>query len=83
MSERLEFIPLGVYQHYKGKQYRVLGFAYSAKGHETVVLYHALYPVDDLDVAFGGKVTFMRTQRNFTENVVVDNQPVARFQFVA
>ena len=39
----MSLIPLGVYRHYKGKQYEVIGFAKHSETLEDMVIYKALY----------------------------------------
>ena len=36
-------IPRGIYQHYKGQQYEVLGCAHHSETEELLVVYRALY----------------------------------------
>lgn len=36
-------LPLGIYQHYKGNQYELLGFARHSETLEEMVIYKALY----------------------------------------
>lgn len=38
-----EIIPGAIYQHYKGKQYRVIGVGKHSESLEDMVLYEALY----------------------------------------
>ncbi len=38
-----DLIPLGLYRHYKGKDYSVLGFAKDSETQEQMVLYVPLY----------------------------------------
>ena len=40
-------IPLGVYRHYKGNQYEVVGFAKHSGTLEDMVIYKALYGESD------------------------------------
>ena len=60
----------GLYQHYKGQQYRVLGVAKHSETEEELVVYQALYG------AFG---LWVRPLSMFTEQVEVDGQQQARF----
>jgi hypothetical protein len=66
-------IPLGRYRHYKGKDYSVVGFARHSETEEVMVLYVPLY---------GEGGYWVRPLSMFTETVVVDGQPQARFTLV-
>ena len=67
-------IPLGVYRHYKGNLYEVIGFAKHSETTEDMVIYKALY--DD-----GG--TWVRPLSMWSELVDVEDKKVKRFEFVA
>ena len=60
----------GIYRHYKGQRYRVLGTARHSETLEPLVVYQALYG------EFG---LWVRPAAMFCETVVLDGQPVARF----
>jgi cyclomaltodextrinase / maltogenic alpha-amylase / neopullulanase len=66
-------LPLGIYQHYKGKRYEVLGVAKHSETEEDLVVYKKLY--DD-----GG--LWVRPLKMFLEDVEVDGQKVPRFKFI-
>jgi len=63
----------GVYEHYKGRRYEVLGCARHTETDEEFVVYRALYGTCGL---------WVRPKAMFTETVVVDGQAVPRFRFV-
>ncbi len=63
----------GLYRHYKGPQYRVLGVARHSESEEQVVVYQALYG------EFG---LWVRPLQMFCEQVVVDGETVPRFALV-
>lgn len=63
-------IQTGVYQHYKGPQYRVLGVAKHSESEEELVVYQALYG------AFG---LWVRPLSMFIEQVEVEGQMQPRF----
>ena len=65
----------GVYEHYKGKKYLVLGTALNTETEELVVVYVALYEVQ-------GIRTFIRPLAMFTETILVDGKEVLRFRYV-
>jgi len=67
-------IELGVYQHYKGKRYQVMGVAKHSETLEDLVVYKKLY--DD-----GG--LWVRPYGMFKENVIVDGREVPRFKFIS
>jgi hypothetical protein len=67
-------LELGVYEHYKGKRYQVLGVAKHSETLEDLVVYKKLY--DD-----GG--LWVRPYGMFMESVVVDGKEVSRFKFIS
>ncbi|ARS53143.1 DUF1653 domain-containing protein [Kushneria konosiri] len=64
---------LGVYRHYKGSDYEVLGVAHHSETEEPLVVYRALYG------EFG---LWVRPLSMFRENVEIDGEPVARFSLI-
>lgn len=60
----------GLYRHYKGNEYRVLGLARHSETLEVLVVYQALY---------GERGTWVRPAAMFVETVEVAGQRVARF----
>ncbi|AMO75369.1 MULTISPECIES: DUF1653 domain-containing protein [Pseudomonas] len=64
----------GLYRHYKGQHYRVLGVARHSESEETLVVYQALYG------EFG---LWVRPLGMFTEAVEVDGELVPRFALVS
>lgn len=66
-------ILLGVYRHYKGNQYEVVGFAKHSETLEDMVIYKALY----------GEAWHMGSPAFMWENPIeVDGRTVKRFEFV-
>lgn len=63
-------IQVGIYQHYKGPQYRVIGVAQHSESEEQLVVYQALYG------AFG---LWVRPLSMFVEQVQVQGQCQPRF----
>ena len=70
-------IPVGRYQHYKGKPYEVIGQAYHSETLEPLVVYKALYQSE-----FPEGTLWVRPLKMFLETVVVNGQAVPRFQKV-
>ncbi len=68
-----ELIPLGLYRHYKGKDYSVLGFAKDSETRDTMVLYVPLY---------GEGGYWVRPLSMFTEQVDVNGKIMPRFKFM-
>ncbi len=60
----------GLYRHYKGNDYRVLGLARHSETLEPLVVYQALY---------GEHGLWVRPQPMFLETVNHDGGPVPRF----
>jgi hypothetical protein len=60
----------GIYRHYKGQRYQVLGTARHSETLEELVVYRALY---------GERGLWVRPAAMFSETVMVGGVPVARF----
>ena len=65
----------GIYRHYKGKDYLVLGTAVHSETLETVVVYTCLHPNDTSPM-------WVRPLDMFTGTVEVDGETVERFRYV-
>ena len=67
----------GIYQHFKGKQYKVLGTARHSETLEELTLYQALYETD-----FGKNTMFVRPTKMFEETITRDGKTMKRFQLI-
>jgi hypothetical protein len=72
-----DHIQLGIYKHYKGKLYEVIGAARHSETLEELVVYKALYETE-----FGKDALWVRPKRMFFENVQINGQTVPRFEFI-
>jgi len=63
----------GLYRHYKGNEYQVLGVAGHTETQERMVVYRALY---------GEYGLWVRPLSMFVEQVEVEGALVQRFQFL-
>jgi len=68
-------IKLGVYEHYKGKKYRVLGVAKHSENLEDMVMYEALYENELAKL-------WIRPLAMFLEEVEIDGKQVPRFVYI-
>lgn len=68
-------IKLGIYQHFKGMKYRVIGVAKHSETLEDMVIYEALY---DNPVA---KI-WVRPAKMFTEIIEKDGKKLKRFEYI-
>lgn len=66
---------LGIYKHYKGKEYRVIGVAKHSETLEDFVVYEALY---DNDLS----KLWIRPIGMFLEELEVEGGSVQRFTFI-
>ena len=66
--------PPGLYRHYKGGQYRVLGTVRHSETLEPMTLYQALY---------GQQGLWVRPAAMFGETVVIDGVERARFERIS
>lgn len=60
----------GIYRHYKGPSYEVLGLAHHSETEEALVVYRALY---------GEYGLWVRPLSMFNESVEIDGETVPRF----
>jgi hypothetical protein len=76
MSDELDSIVIpeleqGIYEHYKGNRYEVLGVALHSESLEPMVVYKPLYQTK--------APLWVRSYEMFTGTVTVDGSEVARF----
>lgn len=64
-------IPLGTYEHYKGKQYEVIGVGKHSETLEDLVVYRALYDNHEL---------WVRPLKMFLEKVEMNGKKIPRFR---
>lgn len=76
MDNAYPHIASGVYEHYKGKKYFVLGLSKNTETGEVCVVYRPLYETDWAQLVH-------RNLQMFTENVTVDGEQVPRFRLVS
>lgn len=69
----------GVYRHYKGKLYEVIGIANHSETLEPIVVYQALYDTKE----FGNHALWVRPLEMFLETVDIDGKVQPRFEFVS
>lgn len=72
----MDDIKLGVYRHYKGKFYKVLGIVKHSETLEDMVLYETQYK-NDL-----GKM-WVRPRKMFDEIVTVKGKQMPRFEYIS
>lgn len=65
----------GIYHHYKGKLYQVIGVARHSETLEELVVYVALYRTK-----YGTKSLWVRPKKMFIGKVKLDHKWVKRFQ---
>lgn len=64
----------GIYRHYKGKNYRVIGVGLHSETLEEMVIYQALY---------GKKLIWARPLKMFLETVTIGKETQSRFQLIS
>ncbi|HET9946691.1 MAG TPA: DUF1653 domain-containing protein [Patescibacteria group bacterium] len=65
----------GIYKHYKGKYYLVLGVAQHSETQEEVVVYVSLYTGE-------GPRMFVRPRKMFEENGEINGKKQKRFEYI-
>jgi hypothetical protein len=73
----MDLIKKGIYRHYKGKSYEVLGTAHHSETLEEFVVYRALYKT-----RFGRNSLWIRPRKMFSEKIILGGMRVPRFKFV-
>ena len=68
-------IETGIYQHYKGNFYFVLGLAHHSETQEPLVVYMALYESE-----YGKNALWVRPYSMFIESIDYQGQKVPRFK---
>ncbi|MCG2685898.1 DUF1653 domain-containing protein [Candidatus Parcubacteria bacterium] len=71
LSEKAKSLQSGIYEHYKGKRYEVLGVALHSESLEELVVYRALY---------GEGLTWVRPLKMFLEEIEIDGVKKPRFR---
>jgi hypothetical protein len=66
-------LPLGLYRHYKGGEYRVMGVARHSETEELLVVYQPQY---------GERDWWVRPLSMFTEQVEIEGRLIPRFQHI-
>ena len=73
LSPEAKSLKLGLYEHYKGNKYRVLGIAIHSETLEELVVYKALY---------GEKLIWVRPLKMFLEIVKINGEVKPRFLYL-
>ena len=73
----MDEIQKGIYEHYKGKRYEVLGIARHSETFDLMVVYKALYKGN-----FPEGTLWVRPLSMFKENVSVQGNLVPRFRYL-
>jgi hypothetical protein len=63
----------GIYRHFKGNKYKVIGVARHSESNDSLVVYQPLY---------GDYGLWVRPVQMFVEKVEVEGQVVPRFEFI-
>jgi hypothetical protein len=66
---------IGKYQHYKGNFYNVIGVAKHSETLEELVVYECLYDNPQ-------SMIWVRPQKMFLEEVVINGKRIPRFKFI-
>ncbi len=66
-------IKLGIYEHFKGKRYKVIGVAQHSETLEEMAVYQAMY---------GENKLWARPLKMFIEEVEIDGKKIPRFKYI-
>jgi len=69
----MNHIPLGIYRHYKGNEYDVIGFSKHSETLEDMVIYKALY---------GNGGIWVRPLSMWDNPIEIDGKTVKRFNYI-
>jgi len=73
LSRKAKSFKSGVYEHYKGKRYQVLGVALHSETLKELVVYKALY---------GRRLIWVRPLDMFLEEVEIERKKKPRFWYI-
>jgi len=83
LSEAAKNLKPGIYEHFKGKQYEVIGVAHHSETLEELVVYRALYGGGPSTMSSGPNGDlWVRPLDMFLETVERDGQKFPRFKFI-
>ncbi len=68
----------GIYEHYKGNHYEVIGTGHHSETLEEVVIYRALYNSPN----FGKNALWVRPAAMFAENIEINGKTIPRFKYI-
>lgn len=68
----------GLYEHYKGRRYEVIGLAHHSETREPLVVYRMLYSTE----SFPYGALWVRPLGMFTETVQVEGKEIPRFRLL-
>lgn len=68
----------GIYRHYKGKEYEVIGVARHSETLEELVVYKMLYDTPD----FANGSLWVRPKSMFEEFVEFNGKSIPRFEYI-
>ncbi len=68
--------PGDIYQHYKGKEYKIIGLGNHSETLQKVVVYQGLYT----DSQFGKNPIWVRPYEMFLEEIIVEDRKISRFK---
>lgn len=78
MPKKIEKIKLGIYRHYKGRKYEVIGVGNHSETLEKFVIYRALYDSPE----FGKNAIWVRPYEMFIEEVEFEGKRAPRFEHI-
>lgn len=73
LSSKAKSVKVGLYEHYKGKKYQVLGVAVHSETLKELVIYQATY---------GEKLVWVRPLKMFLEKVEINGERKPRFIYL-
>lgn len=75
---RTPIVP-GIYRHYKGNEYEVIGIGHHSETLEEVVIYRALYTSTE----YGKNALWVRPAKMFFETVEINGEKLPRFTLIS
>lgn len=72
-------IQIWIYEHYKWKQYEVMGEAFDSENLWKMVVYKALYTSSE----FWENALWVRPKNDFFDMVDIDEKKIPRFRFIS